>query len=158
MYTKGIVITVEPVGRHGQFRATFDGRVIVPASSTPFLDAARVLIAEGFSPRATLQMFHLGAAEAALTGPLWAAARLDVKDAKFVKHRPRAEGSAKADPSLTGPAGEVGAIQEQPSEREPASGGGHRPHPVGHDHPAGHDHRLPADHGHHHAEEPEEGR
>jgi hypothetical protein len=96
-----IVILIEPVGRHGKFRATLDGRAIVAESSTPLLDAARILIAWGYNPGTVLEMHYVGAAEAALTGPISVAARLDVKDAKFVRHRSRAEGRAKADASLT---------------------------------------------------------
>jgi len=106
MNSSTIVINVEPVGC--RFRATLDGRVIVSASSTPFLDAARILIATGCDQNITLAMFHVGAAEPALTGPIGVAARLDVKDARFVRYRPRDGWAAKADASLTDRAKRVG--------------------------------------------------
>ncbi len=101
-----IVIVVEPVGRRGRFRARLDGRVIVAASTQPFLDAARILIARGCDPSAVMEMHHQGTTAFAMRGPLRVAARLDVKDARFVKHRPRADGHGKADASLVGAADE----------------------------------------------------
>jgi hypothetical protein len=95
-----IVIVVEPVGHRGCFLARLDERVIVAASSTPFFDAARILIARGYDPGVVLEMRRVGSTAFDLRGPLRVAARLDVKDAKFVKHRPHPDGHGKADASL----------------------------------------------------------
>jgi len=78
------------------------------------LDAARILIARGYNPGTVLEMRHVGAAEAALTGPISVAAGLDVKDAKFVSHRPCAEGRAKADASLIDHAERSGGTNPAP--------------------------------------------
>lgn len=95
-----VVITIEPVGRHGRFRARLDERVIVAATTQPFLDAARILIAKGCDPSAVIEMRRAGSTDFDLRGPLGVAARLDIKDGKFVKYRPRPEGGGKADARL----------------------------------------------------------
>jgi hypothetical protein len=94
-----IAAVVEPAECHGGFRAYVGGRVIVASSRQPFLDAARVLIGEGHNPRTILEMRHVGTDHIALCSPLWAAAKLDVKDGKFVNHMPGLRGRAKADES-----------------------------------------------------------
>src|SRR5262249_33257680 len=99
-FVANVTIVIEPVGHHGRFRACVDGRVIVASTRQPFLDAARVLIGEGHDRRTILEMRRAGADQVSLHGPLWAAAHLDVKDTKFVKHRPRRDVRAKADASL----------------------------------------------------------
>jgi hypothetical protein len=101
-----IVIVVEAVGRRGRFRAHLDGRVIVAASTQPFLDAARILIASGCDPGAVLEMRHQGKTAFAMRGPLRVGARFDVKDARFVGHRPRPDGHDKVDASFVDTADE----------------------------------------------------
>jgi hypothetical protein len=91
-----VVILVATVGR-GRFRASFAGRVLVEASSTPFLDAARVLAGEGVDPATRIVMRHEGQSYDALTSTVGIAAGLDVKGDHFVKHRPRVEGVETAD-------------------------------------------------------------
>jgi hypothetical protein len=86
-----IIIVVAPVGR-GRFRAQVDGRVLVEASTMPFLDAARVLAGEGADPATRIVMRHEGKDYDALTSTVGAAAGLDVANEYFVKHRPRKEG------------------------------------------------------------------
>jgi hypothetical protein len=95
-----ITVVVEIVDAHGRFRASVDGRIVLASSWPPFVDTARVLISEGHDPHTILEMRHAGTDHVSLRGPLWAAARLDVKDAKFVRHRPRRCALAKADASL----------------------------------------------------------
>ena len=74
-----IIIVVAPVGR-GRFRASFGGRVLVETSSTPFLDAARVLAGEGVDPATKIAMRHEGKDYDALTSTVAAAAKLTVKE------------------------------------------------------------------------------
>jgi hypothetical protein len=74
-----VVIKVAPVAR-GRFRASFDGRVLVEASSTPFLDAARVLAGEGVDPATRIVMRHEGQSYDALISTVGAAAKLTVKE------------------------------------------------------------------------------
>jgi hypothetical protein len=74
-----IIIVIAPVGR-GRFRASFGSRVLVEASSTPFLDAARVLAGEGVDPATRIVMRHEGKDYDALTSTVAAAAKLTVKE------------------------------------------------------------------------------
>jgi hypothetical protein len=74
-----ISIVVAPVGR-GRFRASFDRRVLVEGSSTPFLDAARVLAGEGVDPGTRIVMRPEGKDYDALTSTVAAAAKLTVKE------------------------------------------------------------------------------
>jgi hypothetical protein len=63
--------------KSGLFEATLDGRVIC-TSRQPFVDAARVLMAEGCDPKAVLTMRHVGSDIVALTAKLAVAAGLSV--------------------------------------------------------------------------------
>ena len=63
------------------FDGSIDGRRIVKRSTTPFCDAARVLLAEGIKPDTILVMRHNGSASDALRASVWAAAKLTVQDA-----------------------------------------------------------------------------
>jgi hypothetical protein len=84
-----VVCTPAGYGKRGPlFSASFDGRTIVTASVTPFLDAARVLAGEGVDPATRI----VGKDYDALTSTIGAAAGLDVANEYFVKHRPRKEG------------------------------------------------------------------
>jgi hypothetical protein len=74
-----IVIVVAPVGR-GRFRASYGGRLLVESSTTPFLDAARVLAGEGVDPATAILMRHEGQSYGALISTIDAAAKLTVKE------------------------------------------------------------------------------
>jgi hypothetical protein len=74
------------------FDATFNGTV-VRSSATPFVEAARVLLAEGVPPATPLVMRHAGENYDALRSTVGVAAKLTVKDATngrpaFRSHRP----------------------------------------------------------------------
>jgi hypothetical protein len=75
-----IAIFVEELPeRHGRFVARLgDGSVVVPSSRQPFLDAARVLLAEGADPAGTLVMMR-GQMQS-LSAPIGAAAKLTVRE------------------------------------------------------------------------------
>jgi hypothetical protein len=65
--------------RGGCFRAYLaNGRELVKSSRTPFLDAARVLLAEGVDPATRLTMLR-GSTES-LSAPIGEAAKLKVKE------------------------------------------------------------------------------
>jgi hypothetical protein len=63
------------------FAAVVDGRTTVTRSTTPFLDAARALLAEGVYPAMRLVMRHAGADHDASRSTIGVAAGLRVKDA-----------------------------------------------------------------------------
>jgi hypothetical protein len=68
-----------------------NGDVIVTRSRTPFLDAARVLLAEGIDPSTILQMVHKHTGTLSLRGPIDQAAKLTVRQdhgPRFVKWQP----------------------------------------------------------------------
>jgi hypothetical protein len=44
----------------GRFDARVAGRLVAAGTPTPFLDAARALLAEGVDPRTTIVMRHVG--------------------------------------------------------------------------------------------------
>jgi hypothetical protein len=52
-----IVITVKPVDRYGTFDA-YLGERLLTTSHQPFLDSARVLLAEGIDPATPMVMRH----------------------------------------------------------------------------------------------------
>jgi hypothetical protein len=58
------------------------GRVIVTRSTTPMLDAARALLAEGMDPATQLVMRHAGAKHDAMRSTVGAATGLTVSDLK----------------------------------------------------------------------------
>ena len=72
-----ISIAIHPVDRAGRFEARLDGRLLC-TSQTPYLDAARVLIAHDHDPNETLAMYRTGQTEPALTGRLGEAAGLAI--------------------------------------------------------------------------------
>ena len=74
-----IVITVKPVDRYGTFDA-YLGERLMTTSHQPFLDSARVLLAEGVDPATPLIMRHAGSQTDSLKGPVGAAAKLTVKE------------------------------------------------------------------------------
>jgi hypothetical protein len=64
---------------HG-FVAEMDGRRLCEPTDTPLLNAARVLLSEGFSPDEVVGMVHRGSDEPALTARIGEAAKLTVKN------------------------------------------------------------------------------
>jgi hypothetical protein len=91
------------------FDGKVDGRSVVERSTTPFCDAARVLLAEGVRPEAKIVMRHAGSAADALRSTVGAAAGLTVTDAtadgkpRFAKWQPnrfRGEGDVCSDPPM----------------------------------------------------------
>jgi hypothetical protein len=70
-------ITVAPVG-NGRYSASIAGRVLCASSRVPFLDAARVLKAEGVSEDTTLEMIFCGVPS--LEAKLGVAAALTVQE------------------------------------------------------------------------------
>jgi hypothetical protein len=62
------------------FDGKVDGRFVVKRSTTPFCDAARVLLAEGIRPDTALVMRHAGSVADALRSTVGAAAGLTVAD------------------------------------------------------------------------------
>jgi len=73
-------------------RLESDARILC-VSHQPFVDAARVLVAEGYDPTETLTMRHVGSTTIALTATLGAAAKLKVEEGanggpRFVQHVP----------------------------------------------------------------------
>jgi hypothetical protein len=91
-----VLQVIEIEHRRDRFRAKFDGRVLVKSSRTPFLDAARVLLALGCDPDSIIAMKHKGSDVVALRSRLGAAAKLMVEDCpggskppRFVRYRAR---------------------------------------------------------------------
>jgi len=75
------VVVVAPVDRCDRFSAHLeDGRLLVKTSRQPFLDAARVLLAEGADPHTTILMRHRGSDVNALRAQLGVAAGLTVRE------------------------------------------------------------------------------
>jgi hypothetical protein len=64
------------------FDGKVDGRFVVKRSTTPFCDAARVLLAEGANPATRFIMRHEGSPYDALRSTVGAAAKLTVVDDK----------------------------------------------------------------------------
>jgi hypothetical protein len=62
----------------GKFTARLGGRTLC-TSTKPFLDAARVLLAEGIDPETVLHMRHLGSATVALRSTIGTTAGLTVR-------------------------------------------------------------------------------
>jgi hypothetical protein len=74
-----ISIFVRTVDQAGKFEARLDGRLLC-VSVTPFLDAARVLVARGHDPGETLAMFSPGQDRPRMTGRLGEAAKLAIHE------------------------------------------------------------------------------
>jgi hypothetical protein len=67
------------LNRCGLFTGTLaNGDVVVTRSRTPFLDAARILLAQGLNPNTILQMVNNGTPS--LRGPIGQAAKLTVRE------------------------------------------------------------------------------
>jgi hypothetical protein len=106
----------------------FDGRVgdrvLVKRSTTPFCDAARVLLAEGVRPEAKLVMRHAGSAADALRSTVGAAAGLTVADDTggkpvFRTWKPYDAGSAVAVASPIRETGPAAVLVRSEPERIP---------------------------------------
>lgn len=90
------VVTVrEASGRHGRFEIVLPNgnHPSLRASRTPFLTAARYLLAEGANPDAVIEMRHAARPDViALSGRLGTVAKLDVHEGpngpRFHKWRP----------------------------------------------------------------------
>jgi hypothetical protein len=88
-----VVILVASVGR-GRFCASLDGRVLVSSTTTPLLDAARVLTGEGVDPATRIVMRHVDKDYDALTSTVGVAAKLAIREEtsdgkpRFVKWQP----------------------------------------------------------------------
>ena len=78
-----MIITVKPVDRYGTFAAYLGDRLLT-TSKQPFLDAARVLLAEGVDPTTWLSMRHFGSETISLKGTVRAAAKLTVRESSKV--------------------------------------------------------------------------
>ena len=91
MTTRITITARETSARQGQFEAYYGERLLC-TSRQPFLDAARVLLAEGADPSATLVMMR--GDTVSLRGPIGRAAKLSVSEAtndgkpRFVSYRP----------------------------------------------------------------------
>ncbi len=86
------------------FGAMVDGRPIVTRSTTPFCDAARVLLAQEVDPATVLVMRHKGADYNALRSTIGSAAGLTVKDGgdgkpRLAKWRPNDFHGERNDPA-----------------------------------------------------------
>jgi hypothetical protein len=74
-----VTVSKAGYGKRGQlFNSSIDGRRIVWSSTTPFLDAARVLINEGVTPYTPIFMFHEGCSYYSLKSTVGKAAKLTV--------------------------------------------------------------------------------
>ena len=78
-----MIITVKPVDRYGTFAAYLGERLLV-TSHQPFLEAARVLLAEGVDPVTPMVMRHAGNQTDSLKGTVGAAAKLMVEETRTI--------------------------------------------------------------------------
>ena len=74
-----VAVSKAGYGKRGQlFNSSIDGRRIVSSSTTPFLDAARVLLNGGANPDTHIFMFHEGCGYYSLKSTVGKAAKLTV--------------------------------------------------------------------------------
>ena len=78
-----IYLTVSPT-RAGMFEGRIDDRLIC-ISRQPLLDAARVVLAEGFDPNTYLVMRHAGSPDDSLSARIGSAAQLTVEHTVYGK-------------------------------------------------------------------------
>jgi hypothetical protein len=78
------IVIMETKQRNGRFEARLDGddRVLC-VSRTPFFDAARELMANGYDPNLTLIMRHAGSDTDSLRAKLGTAASLTVEETDY---------------------------------------------------------------------------
>src|SRR5262245_22886876 len=81
-----ITITVTEADRAGRYSVHHGDRYLL-TSASPFLDAARVLVAQGHDPQATLVMRRSSLERIDLSGPLGIAAGLVVEGTSFRPYR-----------------------------------------------------------------------
>jgi hypothetical protein len=82
-----IKIIFTPLGQ-ARFDARSQEGVLCQASRTPFLDAARALLASGCDPNATIEMWHAGAEGYSLRSSVGIAAKLAVHERGRGAHPP----------------------------------------------------------------------
>ena len=76
-----VAVSKAGYGKRGQlFNSSIDGRRIVSSSTTPFLDAARVLLNEGVNPETPIFIFHEGCSYYSLKSTVGKVAKLTVLD------------------------------------------------------------------------------
>jgi hypothetical protein len=95
------IILTEVADRPGYFSAhTARGDLVVARSRTPFCDAARALIDDGFDPATKLVMTHAGSAIECLQAPIGAGALLTVEESAhgpvFRRHRTGSSSAVEA--------------------------------------------------------------
>jgi hypothetical protein len=74
-----VTVSKAGYGKRGQlFNSSIDGRRIVSSSTTPFLDAARVLLNEGVNSDTPIFMFHEGCSYYSLKSTVGKTAKLTV--------------------------------------------------------------------------------
>jgi hypothetical protein len=91
-----VLVVAERARRDGKYSAHHNGRLVVANSTQPFLDAARVLLAQGLDPGARYVMRRSPDGSDALISTLGQAAKLAVREddrvgPMFVRHQPMAE-------------------------------------------------------------------
>ena len=110
-----IEIVVYPVGRkrsdgtiagRGSFRAMVGERVLVISSRTPFLSAARVLLAEGVNPETRIWMRHAHSSVVSLRSTVGEAATLTVDETGAPRFQ------TYAVPDLEGPRKGEGVVKD----------------------------------------------
>lgn len=85
-----IVLTVKECERRdGTFNGWVDGKLVVERARIPFLNAARVLVAQGANPADILVMRHVVTGTDSLRAKVGVAAKLTVAEAKDGKSLPR---------------------------------------------------------------------
>jgi hypothetical protein len=76
-----VTVSKAGYGKRGQlFNFSIDGRRIVSPSTTPFVDATRVLLKEGVNPDTPIFVFHEGCGYYSLKSTVGKAAKLTVID------------------------------------------------------------------------------
>jgi hypothetical protein len=65
-----ILITIAPVGHLENWSASIDGRVICASVRSPFVSAAKALLAEGHPPETEIAMQHKGSSIIAMHGKI----------------------------------------------------------------------------------------
>jgi hypothetical protein len=90
-----IILTITEIDNSGRYDAHVDDRYLL-TSASPFLDAARLLLEQGYDPNLRLQMRRPGRDQIDMSAPLGKAAGLVVKPGSsgcpiFARYRDRAQ-------------------------------------------------------------------